>query len=237
MAMRMATRMIARVAARPYVLAAATASITAAATIPAACLKLELDADSADKLHTSLLLSMIDGNAAYCKVSPLGKPCPHSTGNEKPCAGMISLIMLTDDTCEITYRIEGLTPGLHGFHIHEFADFSNGCLSAGPHYNPHKKLHGAPEDDERHVGDLGNIIAGDDGVAAGTIIDPLIKLTGPYSVVGRSFMVHADPDDLGRGDNSKAGLPGAPANGFVSKITGNAGARIACGEIMAVPSE
>ena len=40
----------------------------------------------------------------------------------------------------------------------EKADFSNGCLSAGPHYNPHKKLHGAPWDEERHVGDLGNIV-------------------------------------------------------------------------------
>jgi len=143
--------------------------------------------------------------------------------------------MLADDSCAIAYRVEGLAPGLHGFHIHEKADFSNGCLSAGPHYNPFKKTHGAPEDDERHVGDLGNIIAGPDGVAEGVIIDRLVKLDGPYSVVGRSMMVHADPDDLGRGDNSLAYMPGPPKNGFVSKVTGNAGARIACGEIVGVP--
>merc|ERR1712113_749484 len=70
----------------------------------------------------------------------------------------------------------GLTPGKHGFHIHEKADFSNGCNSAGPHYNPHKKTHGAPTDDERHVGDLGNIEPDGSGVAKGEITDKLIKL-------------------------------------------------------------
>ena len=37
----------------------------------------------------------------------------------------------------IEYRVEGLTPGRHGFQIHETADFSNGCVSAGPVYNPY----------------------------------------------------------------------------------------------------
>merc|ERR1712060_450690 len=133
------------------------------------------------------------------------------------------------DTCKVSYEIKGLTPGLHGFHVHEKADFSDGCTSAGPHYKPFKKKHGAPADEERHVGDLGNIEPGPDGVARGEIIDHLIKLEGETSVVGRSMMVHADPDDLGKGDNSEPGPP--PVNGKASKATGNAGARIACGKI------
>ena len=54
-------------------------------------------------------------------------------------------------------------------------------------------------------------------------------LAGEHTVVGRSFMVHEDPDDLGKGDNSEPGPP--PVNGKCSFVTGNAGARLACGEI------
>ena len=68
------------------------------------------------------------------------------------------------------------------------------------------------------------------GNSKGAVIDHLVKLQGPYSVVGRSVMIHADEDDLGYGDNSKGHIK-PPENGYVSKVTGNAGARIACGEI------
>lgn len=33
----------------------------------------------------------------------------------------------------------------------------------GPHFNPKKLTHGAPEDEIRHAGDLGNIVATADG--------------------------------------------------------------------------
>ena len=76
---------------------------------------------------------------------------------------------------------------------------------------------------------MGNITVDDTGYSKGAMTDHLIKLEGEYSVIGRSVMVHADPDDLGRGDNSEPGV-----NGKTSKTTGNAGARIACGEIVLV---
>ncbi|THY24913.1 Copper, zinc superoxide dismutase [Aureobasidium pullulans] len=106
-----------------------------------------------------------------------------------------------------------------GMHVHAFGDNTNGCTSAGPHFNPHGKTHGAPEDDERHVGDLGNFKTDGQGNAKGSVTDKLIKLIGPESVLGRTIVVHAGTDDLGKGGHEE------------SKKTGNAGPRPACGVI------
>ena len=61
---------------------------------------------------------------------------------------------------KIACSVRGLNPnGKHGIHIHQFGDLSEGCTTAGPHFNPHNKLHGGPFTEERHVGDLGNLTA------------------------------------------------------------------------------
>lgn len=67
--------------------------------------------------------------------------------------------------------------------------FFLGCTSAGPHFNPFSKEHGAPYDTERHVGDLGNIVAGSDGVAKINITDKVISLCGSLCVIGRTLVV------------------------------------------------
>ncbi|XP_046434739.1 superoxide dismutase [Cu-Zn] isoform X1 [Neodiprion fabricii] len=90
---------------------------------------------------------------------------------------------------KVTGEVTGLKPGLHGFHIHEFGDNTNGCTSAGPHFNPLSKEHGAPTAEIRHVGDLGNIEAGKDGVAKVNITDKLIQLQGPHNIIGRTVVV------------------------------------------------
>ncbi|CAH0552667.1 unnamed protein product [Brassicogethes aeneus] len=120
---------------------------------------------------------------------------------------------------EVTGEVTGLGKGLHGFHIHEFGDNTNGCISAGAHFNPHNKEHAGPTDSSRHVGDLGNIEAGDAGVAKVNIVDKMISLDGDHNIIGRTLVVHADPDDLGQGGHE------------LSKSTGNAGARLACGVV------
>jgi len=125
----------------------------------------------------------------------------------------------TGDSVHITGELSGLTEGLHGFHVHEYGDSTNGCISAGAHFNPYKKVHGGPDDEVRHVGDLGNVVAPADGKAIIDFTDKLIQLQGECSIIGRSLVVHADPDDLGKGGHE------------LSPTTGNAGARVACGVI------
>ena len=114
----------------------------------------------------------------------------------------------------VTAELEGLTPGGHGFHIHEFGDCSapDGA-SAGGHFNPEGAEHGAPSDTHRHVGDLGNITADESGKAHYEITDARIAFAGPNSIIGRGVIVHAGEDDL------------------VTQPTGGAGARVACGVV------
>ncbi|KAI4322329.1 hypothetical protein L6164_022034 [Bauhinia variegata] len=137
--------------------------------------------------------------------------------------GVVTLNQGEDGPTTVSVRVTGLTPGPHGFHLHEYGDTTNGCISTGAHFNPNNMTHGAPEDEIRHAGDLGNIIANADGVAEATIVDNQIPLSGPNSVVGRAFVVHELEDDLGKGGHE------------LSLTTGNAGGRLACGVVGLTP--
>ena len=118
------------------------------------------------------------------------------------------------DKVRVTVQVINLKPnGEHGFHIHEVGDCSSGDgMSAKGHFNPYGKPHG--QGAERHAGDLPALKADKQGRARLTVDVDIITVTpGPASVVGRSVIVHADPDD------------------YKTQPTGNAGARLACGVI------
>lgn len=113
-------------------------------------------------------------------------------------------------------QVIGLKPNReHGFHIHEVGDCSSGDgMSAKGHFNPFGKPHGRGP--ERHAGDLPALKADAKGRARMTVDLDIVTLeSGPANIVGRSVIVHADPDD------------------YATQPTGNAGARLACGVIRA----
>ncbi|CAF2074360.1 unnamed protein product, partial [Rotaria magnacalcarata] len=126
-------------------------------------------------------------------------------------------------------RVVGILDGLknnsvHGFHVHR-DPLMNGelnCTAAGPHFNPYSTLHGPREADlgHRHVGDLGNLTANDNGIIIIELTDSIIDLyNATRSVANRTIVLHAMRDDGGKG-----GFPD-------SNTTGDAGPRIACGVI------
>ncbi len=128
------------------------------------------------------------------------------------------IVRITQDSAslKIVADLEGLAPNSkHAFHIHEFGDCSApDAMSAGSHYDPAQtKHHGMPNDKMSHAGDMGNIEAD----AAGKIHFELmlggVSIDGAQApVLGRAFIVHANPDDF-------------------SQPVGNAGGRIGCGVI------
>ena len=95
---------------------------------------------------------------------------------------------------------------------------TEGCASLGGHYNPRGGRHGSPDNsgEDRHIGDLGNIRAGEDGRARFRIVDKVVKV---WDIIGRSVVVSSHPDDLGLGDN------------LASLTDGNCGPGLACGVI------
>jgi Cu-Zn family superoxide dismutase len=86
--------------------------------------------------------------------------------------------------------------------------------------NPANISHGDINAPVSHAGDLGNMPTDDQGNAKGSVTARFVTLSGPNSVLGRTFIIHGGRDDLGTGAGD-------------SKTTGNSGFRVACGIIMA----
>ena len=140
------------------------------------------------------------------------------TGNNL--LGHLSLTQLdVNQPTKITGTLTGLTAGKHGVSVCQSGDLSTGAASCGAIFNPFGKTHGAPDDEQRMVGDIGNILVEADGSCAVEISDKLVQLLGPHSVIGRSIVIYAGEDDQGRGGHEN------------SLINGNAGPRIAAGVI------
>jgi superoxide dismutase, Cu-Zn family len=120
---------------------------------------------------------------------------------------------------EIIGEVAGLSPrSEHGFHVHENGDCGGeGADNAGEHFDPNEEPHGDPRGGSHHLGDMLNLETDGHGVApvAHEIVGATLTGDGPLSLLRRSIIVHADPDD------------------YQSQPAGDAGDRIACGVIPA----
>ncbi len=95
--------------------------------------------------------------------------------------------------------IEGLPEGYHGFHVHRKGSELDGCHSLCDHYNPTGKFHGARNSQNSHLGDLGNLYSDSEDLINKEFVARRVRLSGKHSILGRSLVVHANKDDLGKG--------------------------------------
>jgi Cu-Zn family superoxide dismutase len=140
----------------------------------------------------------------------LMKAKAYIVGFKEKIVGEVWFYQLSDMRVVLKGRVEGLgKEKTYAIHIHEFGDCSSPSASDG-HFNPYfSGKHGNPNDPigTHHSGDLPNITTDKNGVA---------KIPSPYSILGRSVIIHMQHDD------------------YMSQPAGNAGDRIACGIIWVV---
>jgi superoxide dismutase, Cu-Zn family len=172
-----------------------------------------------NKMNKSLA-TLIATSLLYCSAATFAAENPsqavailHSTAGQH-CQGVVRFTQ-QGDSVKVVADLEGLNPGQkHAFHIHQYGDCSApDGMSAGGHYNPEGHQHGLPDSENRHAGDLGNVLADDQGKAHYIITVDNISISGQKNpIIGRAVIVHAKADDGGQ-------------------PVGNAGSRIACGVI------
>src|ERR1700680_113534 len=164
-----------------------------------------------------LMLVSAVGTLAVCSMLPAY--AQSATARLEPTKGNATAGTVTftqkGDKVAIEAKVSGLTPGGHGFHIHEKGDCSSGDgMSAGGHFNPLGKPHGDPCTTERPAGDMPMLLADSSGNANVTFeLDIMTIGSGTTDIVGRGVIVHKDADD------------------YTTQPTGNSGARVACGLI------
>jgi Cu-Zn family superoxide dismutase len=159
---------------------------------------------------------------AACAQTPTAGTGPGAAAEMKPTAGnAVSGTVRFEQSGSkviVSAAITGLKPSAeHGFHVHEKGDCSApDAMSAGGHFNPAGKPHGHYGKAERHSGDMPNLRADASGAARVMWETDLLSVgSGAANVIGRSVVIHRDPDD------------------YASQPAGNAGPRLACGVIVA----
>jgi Cu-Zn family superoxide dismutase len=125
-------------------------------------------------------------------------------------------------TVEITLTVTGLTPGLHGVHLHAVGKCEPDFAAAGGHFDPGPASNVDPDANHPfHMGDIPNVEVGKDGKGTFKVMTSRISLSeGPLSLFdadGSAIIIHGNPDK---------GVTGEPKSGV------SGGPRVACGVIV-----
>ena len=169
------------------------------------------------KLWFLVLTVLISGACAHAK-RPMGMATLAPTSGQTA-GGTVHFNDVGDGNVEVVVDLTGVPPGVHGFHVHEKGDCGNNAQNAGGHFNPTGMVHGAPDAVSHHAGDFGNVNADANGEVHTRFTTHSISLTEGFSssAIGHAVVLHEKADDL------------------ISQPSGNAGGRIACGVVVAMP--
>jgi Cu-Zn family superoxide dismutase len=146
--------------------------------------------------------------------------------------GKVRFRSVRDGALLVRVSVKGLTPGFHGFHVHETGACDAGFSGAGGHDNPTAQTHGA------HAGDMPPLLVGSDGRANARFTTSSLTLDGlvDASGDGSAVIVHAGSDNLANIPSTyHSHLPAATSTTFGpdagTKATGDGGARVVCGVV------
>ena len=173
----------------------------------------------ADSTADSIAAPRVDASAAGGTTAGITRDSTRATAQMRSAEGRdIGTLTLTETAqgINVTGHITGLPPGTHGIHVHTTGQCTPPFESAGGHWNPTNRQHGAQNPQGPHLGDIPNITVAADSSAHVTATTPggtLRGTNGALDADGAAVVIHATADD-NRTDPS-----------------GNSGARIACGAV------
>jgi Cu-Zn family superoxide dismutase len=166
-------------------------------------------------------ISLALSSASFAGDSEDGKKVMMNNLKTGESIGSVMVSDYDDDGVVFTPNLSGLTPGVHGFHIHQNGDCSSAMKdgknvlggAAGGHFDPENtRKHSVPWSEEGHEGDLPVLVVDENGMATKPVFAPELELE---DIEGRAVMIHAGGDNYS--DSPKA--------------LGGGGERVACGVI------
>jgi superoxide dismutase, Cu-Zn family len=152
--------------------------------------------------HSLALMCLVGATSAFAETVMMNVTAPEGVGQP---AGTIQ-ITETKYGLLFTPNLNGISPGIHGFHVHVNPDCGNNGIAAGEHLDPYQtNTHLGPYNDKGHLGDLPALYATTEGMVTLPVLAP--RLMHISQIKNHALMVHSggdnysdSPQPLGGGD-------------------------------------